>query len=211
MRDPGHIKAKVLLTHRSGERNYRKYDRYLVPMSVTYSADAKLPDCSTVASKRSDVELDSSPSPSSVPQKQKSNSNLNAKPVISSRSSSPSTFIPMPKLTKAPSHSLADGSYKNLRQALNSQLVKDSFSVPPTLPVLKPIITISPYVPLSNPKSSVTSAGRTFVEKRMLAGGEMLQNLVRINRYVLLISVDWCIIVTLFFRSRWVVKLRSLQ
>lgn len=40
-KDPKHAVAKTLLTHGSGQRDYRKYDNYLVTMSLLHSANVR--------------------------------------------------------------------------------------------------------------------------------------------------------------------------
>ena len=161
LRDPSHTKAKVLLTHESGQRNYRKYDRYLVMMQLKHSADSKLPDCSTVASKRSDVALELSPSPSGsvvvVPSPKVSPQQQQQKPAIA-----------MPKLTRAPITSRASSPSESVKSEEGGHRPR-----PP--PALVPISAAT-----STSGSSSTSAGRTIVEKKMLSGGRILAGDVRL-------------------------------
>ena len=162
LRDPSHTKAKVLLTHESGQRNYRKYDRYLVMMQLKHSADSKLPDCSTVASKRSDVALELSPSagasvvvvpsPKVSPQQQH-------KPAIA-----------MPKLTRAPITSRASSPSESVKSEEGGHRPRP----PPAL------VPISAAASSGSIGSSSSSAGRTIVEKKMLSGGRILAGDVRL-------------------------------
>ncbi|CAG7815402.1 unnamed protein product [Allacma fusca] len=153
MRDPSHSKAKVLLTHESGQRNYRKYDRYLIVMQLKHSADSKLPDCSTVASKRNDVELELSPSPTTVVASPKVSPQIKG---VGSGSN-----MTMPKLTRAPITSRASSPSESVK----SEESGSSRQRPP--PALVPISG-------ANPSGSNISGGRTFVEKKMLSGGRIL-------------------------------------
>lgn len=143
-------------------------------MELTWAANSKIPDCSTVASKRPDVELIPYPSPSYSP--------------TSARGSTPSPFkgnLPaMPKLFKAPvpttneHESISASPPKenfHLLQALSGapkSLIgqKNNF-----LPDLKHAITITPI-----PSSSIVNgrklgeSGKSFVEKNIMAGGEFI-------------------------------------
>jgi len=156
LRDPNHSKAKVLLTHESGERNYKKYDRYLVSMDVKYSADSKLPDCSTVASKRMDVEYSSPGSLVSTPL-----TSPVAAPGKSSTGGNQVTKLQMPKLTKAPNMNYSGGGVSESTES------KEKARVGTFPPSLRPI-SISPVSLTNTPGSS-----RSFVEKKMLAGCEI--------------------------------------
>ncbi|CAL8099551.1 unnamed protein product [Orchesella dallaii] len=171
-KDPKHAKAKTLLTHESGQRDYRKYDNYLVTMALTHSANAKAPDCSTVASKRTKGSAVATPkgSPELAPSQKESGA--------TSSVSSPSTPVSsasgkqkLPKLTKAPasSSSSSTSTGSNAVAAVLEDIgihigciAQNDESAYSTAEL------VSPPLPKGN-----ASEGRSFVETRMLAGGEI--------------------------------------
>ncbi|ODM93032.1 putative zinc finger protein [Orchesella cincta] len=173
-KDPKHAKAKTLLTHESGQRDYRKYDNYLVTMALTHSANAKAPDCSTVASKRTKGSAVATPKGSpELASSQKENGSTANSP--STPVSSASGKQKMPKLTKAPASSSSSSTGSNAVAAVADDMISHIGSSNSISQNDESAYSTSELVlPLALPKGN-PSEGRSFVETRMLAGGEIYQ------------------------------------
>lgn len=193
-KDPKHAIAKTLLTHESGQRDYRKYDNYLVAMSLTHSANAKAPDCSTAASKRTrnvvaspkgspelkhqSVSNTTTASRTASPTNNGGSVNSTAATLSGSASSGTSSGKQKsPKLTKTPASSAS--STQSNAESSGVEECTSAYSIhqqhgSTQSQQLQQEDTSSYPVDLASPSNS-SSEGRTFVETRMLAGGEIYQ------------------------------------
>lgn len=192
-KDPKHASAKTLLTHESGQRDYRKYDNYLVCMSLTHSANAKAPDCSTVANKRTKGG-NTVASPKSSPEIPPTSTSA-AKETLAVANSPPSATISSTAAV-APAAKQRSPKYAKALAAASPAPPSSVTATPYELPAHEDI-TAFEYHPSQNNSSqqhhqqpedlhasypvnaaspaNSSGEGRSFVETRMLAGGEMYQ------------------------------------